>query len=84
MTVISEGDLIRPLRPIDFLLPQGDGPTIEYKADSDLQDPDFLLTKEYIAAELRKLQTAAVHRIQKFWKISDVLNSCTCTIPSDN
>ena len=69
MTVISEGDLIRPLRPLDFLLPQGDGPTIEYKADSDLQDPDFLLTKEYNASELRKLQLAAVHRIQKFWRI---------------
>ena len=27
MTVISECDLIRPLRPIDFLLPQGDGTT---------------------------------------------------------
>ena len=46
ITATHEGEMVQPLRPIDFLLPEGKGPLVDDKEIIDLQDPEFLPRKE--------------------------------------
>ena len=68
LTAQSEDEIVKVLRPIDFLLPQGAGLTINETIDIDPADPEFFLPKEKEAKELIRLHQRALHRVQIFWK----------------
>ena len=59
ITARSENELYEPLRPIDFLLPQGSNWPVQDVADIESNDPDFLLRKDREAAELIRMHQHA-------------------------
>ena len=65
LTAQSDEEIVKILRPIDFLLPQGSGMVIKDVDGFDPVDPNFL--KE--AAELIRLHKRAVHQVQVFWEL---------------
>ena len=69
LTVQSEEQNVKVLRPIDFLLPQGSGLTVKDVIDFDPVDPDFLLPKDKEAVELIRLHKRAAHQVQVFWEL---------------
>ena len=69
LTAQSDEEIVKILRPIDFLLPQGSGMVIKDVDDFDPVDPNFLLPKDKKAAELIRLHKRAAHQVQVFWEL---------------